>query len=118
MLPASLVLGIGGGYLALLFVIAFIVDRRSRQGPMRWMHSPVIYTLSISVYCTSWTFYGAVGSAARNGLGCAGSRVVLELDRGLDVGVQAARDGAASRDSFHRAALGVGQGRGKPDAHR
>ena len=28
----------------------------------------VIYTLSISVYCTSWTFYGAVGSAARNGL--------------------------------------------------
>ena len=28
----------------------------------------MIYTLSISVYCTSWTFYGAVGSAARNGL--------------------------------------------------
>src|SRR5262249_35816968 len=30
--------------------------------------SPVIYTLSISVYCTSWTYYGAVGSAARSGL--------------------------------------------------
>ena len=32
------------------------------------LQSPVVYTLSISVYCTSWTFYGAVGSAARNGL--------------------------------------------------
>jgi Na+/proline symporter len=32
------------------------------------MRSPVIYTLSISVYCTAWTFYGAVGSAARSGL--------------------------------------------------
>ncbi|WP_425403656.1 ATP-binding protein [Hwanghaeella sp.] len=56
------------GYVALLFAVAFIVDRRTRTGPMRWLHSPVVYTLSISVYCTSWTFYGAVGSAARNGL--------------------------------------------------
>jgi len=33
-----------------------------------WLRSPLVYTLSISVYCTAWTFYGAVGSAARNGL--------------------------------------------------
>ena len=32
------------------------------------LRSPVVYTLSLSVYCTAWTFYGAVGSAARNGL--------------------------------------------------
>ncbi len=32
------------------------------------MRSPLVYTLSISVYATAWTFYGAVGSAARNGL--------------------------------------------------
>ncbi|MEM7254552.1 MAG: sensor histidine kinase [Pseudomonadota bacterium] len=56
------------GYVALLFAIAFYVDRRARQGAVRWLHSPLIYTFSISVYCTSWTFYGAVGSAARNGL--------------------------------------------------
>ena len=68
MLSVDILLTVCLGYVALLFVIAFIVDRRSRQGPMRWLHSPVIYTLSISVYCTSWTFYGAVGSAARNGL--------------------------------------------------
>ena len=68
MLSVDVLLAVCLGYVVLLFVIAFIVDRRSRQGPMRWLHSPVIYTLSISVYCTSWTFYGAVGSAARNGL--------------------------------------------------
>lgn len=68
MLSVDVLLAVCLGYVALLFIIAFIVDRRTRQGPMRWLHSPVIYTLSISVYCTSWTFYGAVGSAARNGL--------------------------------------------------
>ena len=68
MLSVDIILGVCLGYVVLLFAIAFIVDRRSRQGPMQWLHSPVIYTLSISVYCTSWTFYGAVGSAARNGL--------------------------------------------------
>ena len=53
------------GYAVLLFLVAFIGDRSTRSG---WLRSPVVYTLSISVYCTSWTFYGAVGSAARNGL--------------------------------------------------
>ncbi len=68
MLSVNLLLVVCLGYVALLFAIAFIVDRRTRQRPISWLHSPVIYTLSISVYCTSWTFYGAVGSAARNGL--------------------------------------------------
>jgi Na+/proline symporter/nitrogen-specific signal transduction histidine kinase len=68
MLSVDVLLAVCLGYVALLFAIAFVVDRRTRRGPMRWLHSPVIYTLSISVYCTSWTFYGAVGSAARNGL--------------------------------------------------
>ncbi len=68
MLSANLLLAICLGYVAVLFTIAFIVDRRTRRGRIGWLHSPVIYTLSISVYCTSWTFYGAVGSAARNGL--------------------------------------------------
>lgn len=55
-------------YVALLFAVAFAVDLRTRKRPIEWLHSPIIYTLSISVYCTSWTFYGAVGYAARNGL--------------------------------------------------
>ncbi|MEO1492999.1 MAG: sensor histidine kinase [Pseudomonadota bacterium] len=68
MLSVDIVLAAALGYVLLLFGIAFFVDQRTRAGRMRWLHSPVIYTLSISVYCTSWTFYGAVGSAARNGL--------------------------------------------------
>ncbi|MQX36509.1 sodium:solute symporter [Roseospira navarrensis] len=55
-------------YVALLFALAWIVDRRAAQNRMRWLRSPIVYTLSISVYCTSWTFYGAVGSAVRGGL--------------------------------------------------
>jgi len=55
------------GYALLLFAIAFWAERRAKAGRIGWLRSPFIYTLSISVYCTGWTFYGAVGSAARNG---------------------------------------------------
>ena len=68
MLSVNILLAACLAYVALLFGVAFIVDRRTRTRPIGWLHSPLIYTLSISVYCTSWTFYGAVGSAARNGL--------------------------------------------------
>ena len=68
MLSVNTVLAVCLGYVALLFAVAFIVDRRTRTRRLGWLNSPVVYTLSISIYCTSWTFYGAVGSAARNGL--------------------------------------------------
>jgi len=68
MLSANIVLVTALCYVAMLFLIAFVSDVRARSGKVDLAHSPVIYTLSISVYCTSWTFYGAVGSAARNGL--------------------------------------------------
>ncbi|MCZ2438592.1 MAG: sodium:solute symporter, partial [Burkholderiales bacterium] len=68
MLSANLVLVTALLYVALLFAVAFFGDRRARSGRLGWLQSPVVYTLSISVYCTSWTFYGAVGSAARSGL--------------------------------------------------
>ncbi len=55
-------------YIAFLFAVAFWAERRARRGQLGWLKSPLVYTLSISVYCTAWTFYGAVGSAARNGL--------------------------------------------------
>jgi Na+/proline symporter/nitrogen-specific signal transduction histidine kinase len=66
--PANLVLVICLGYVALLFGVAYWGDRRARSGNYGWLRSPLVYTLSISVYCSSWTFYGAVGSAARGGL--------------------------------------------------
>lgn len=55
-------------YVALLFLIAFFADRRAAEGKLGWLRSPIVYTLSLSVYCTAWTFYGAVGYAARSGL--------------------------------------------------
>ncbi|RKF16642.1 sodium:solute symporter [Roseovarius spongiae] len=55
-------------YAMLLFAVAFAADRAARKGRGAWLSSPLIYTLSLSIYCTGWTFYGAVGFAARSGL--------------------------------------------------
>ncbi|HET9068488.1 MAG TPA: sodium:solute symporter, partial [Amaricoccus sp.] len=55
-------------YVAALFGLAWFVDRRAARGGARWVGSPVVYTLSLSIYCSAWTFYGAVGSAARTGV--------------------------------------------------
>jgi Na+/proline symporter/nitrogen-specific signal transduction histidine kinase len=55
-------------YVAFLFLIAFAVEKRAERNRLGWLRSSVVYTLSLSVYCTAWTFYGAVGYAARSGL--------------------------------------------------
>ncbi len=55
-------------YASLLFLIAFGADRAALRGRTAWLRSPLVYTLSLSIYCTAWTFYGAVGFAARSGL--------------------------------------------------
>ncbi|MEO5339285.1 MAG: sensor histidine kinase [Magnetococcus sp. MYC-9] len=55
------------GYLGLLFAVAYYADRRAAQG-RSLINNPTIYTLSIAVYCTSWTYYGSVGRAAVNGV--------------------------------------------------
>ena len=67
-LTADLVIATAVAYVGLLFLVAFLGDRHTRNRAGGFLRSPFVYTLSISVYCTSWTFYGAVGSAARNGL--------------------------------------------------
>jgi Na+/proline symporter/signal transduction histidine kinase len=56
------------GYVALLFIVAFAADRLAATGRATFLRSPLVYTLSLSIYCTAWTFYGAVGYAARSGL--------------------------------------------------
>ncbi|CUH67015.1 Sensor protein kinase WalK [Thalassovita gelatinovora] len=55
-------------YVALLFLVAFMAERAALRGRATWLRSPLVYTLSLSIYCTAWTFYGAVGNAARSGL--------------------------------------------------
>lgn len=68
MLSTGLIVSVASLYLGGLFLLAFVSDRRAKRGAAGFINSPVVYTLSLAVYCTSWTFYGAVGSAARTGL--------------------------------------------------
>lgn len=60
-------LAVGFSYLGILFLVAAWGDKRSSQG-RSIINSPLVYTLSIAVYCTAWTFYGSVGRAAETGL--------------------------------------------------
>lgn len=50
-----------------LFAIATLVEARSTtlRRSQRLRH--FAYTMALGVYCSSWTFYGAVGSAVRDG---------------------------------------------------
>jgi Na+/proline symporter/signal transduction histidine kinase/CheY-like chemotaxis protein len=50
-------------YSALLFVVAWQAERQ-RQWLQRWR--PLVYSLALAVYCSSWTFFGAVGQATAN----------------------------------------------------
>lgn len=61
-LSSGLIAAVALAYMAIMFAIAFYGDRRSKPLPPRvraW-----VYSLSLAVYCTSWTFFGAVGQAA------------------------------------------------------
>jgi len=66
MLPGWALFVISAAYVALLFAVAYWGDRRVSRGqaPTR---KPWIYSLALGVYCTSWTFYGAVGRAVESG---------------------------------------------------
>lgn len=51
-------------YVGVLFFIAWWADRRGHRRPVV---QAFIYSLSLAVYCSSWTFFGAVGKAAQSG---------------------------------------------------
>lgn len=68
MVSSWILLLVSIGYAALLFGVAWWGDRRPMYPDRPWLR-PVVYSLALAVYCSSWTFYGAVGSAVRNGLG-------------------------------------------------
>ncbi|NND89251.1 MAG: histidine kinase [Granulosicoccus sp.] len=61
----ALLFAVALSYLALLFVIAWTAD--SGWLPDRLVHSPLVFSLSLGVYATSWTYYGSVGLADRSG---------------------------------------------------
>src|SRR5712675_3167350 len=68
MLETWVVIFTSFAYLGLLFAIAYYADQRADAG-RSVIASPYIYSLSLAVYATAWTFYGSVGRAAENGVG-------------------------------------------------
>ncbi len=66
MLHGWVVIAVALFYIGLLFLVASYGDRIRRfggDGRTRLL----IYPLSLAIYCTSWTFFGSVGSASRTG---------------------------------------------------
>ena len=67
MLSPTLVIGASFAYLLLLFGVATLADRRAGQG-RSLIGNAWVYSLSMGVYCTAWTYFGSVGRAASSGL--------------------------------------------------
>jgi Na+/proline symporter/signal transduction histidine kinase len=54
-------------YMGFLFLTALWVERKSAAGKSL-VNNALVYSLSLAVYCTGWTYYGSVGLAATSGL--------------------------------------------------
>src|SRR5262245_1643262 len=65
MLQGWVVIVVALGYIGLLFLVASYGDLRLRERANR--RQLLIYPLSLAIYCTSWTFFGSIGLAARTG---------------------------------------------------
>lgn len=52
-------------YLALLFFVAHWAEKKAN---IKWTNNPYIYSLSLAVYCSAWTYYGSIGVAANSGI--------------------------------------------------
>lgn len=68
MVPGWLIFLAAFGYILLLFAVASYGDRRSRRFGVAEGGRPVVYALSLAIYCTSWTYFGGVGLASQRGL--------------------------------------------------
>ena len=67
MLSPSLVILTALAYLGLLFGVAFVAERRAAIG-RSLVGNAWVYTLSLAVYCSAWTYFGSVGRAASGGV--------------------------------------------------
>ncbi|MGE0085381.1 MAG: PAS domain S-box protein [Desulfococcaceae bacterium] len=67
MFDASTVIAVFCLYMGGLFCIARWAEKKSAKG-FNPANSAAVYSLTLAVYCTSWTFYGSVGSAAESGM--------------------------------------------------
>lgn len=72
MLPGSVIFAVALAYLLLLFAVASYGDRMAKRSGRSTKGRPLVYALSLAIYCTSWTYFGGVGLATTNGLEFAG----------------------------------------------
>ncbi|MCF6369468.1 PAS domain-containing hybrid sensor histidine kinase/response regulator [Rhizobium halophilum] len=68
MLPGWLLFLSAFAYILLLFAVASYGDSRSRRFGVPQGGRPIVYALSLAIYCTSWTYFGGVGLASQRGL--------------------------------------------------
>lgn len=55
-------------YFVLLFILATYAEKRERL-KKSIVNNPIIYALSLAVYCTAWTYFGSIGRASTTGYG-------------------------------------------------
>ncbi|MCV9962632.1 hybrid sensor histidine kinase/response regulator [Pararhizobium sp. BT-229] len=86
MLSGSIIFFAAFAYLLLLFAVASYGDRKARNAPAG-KGRPLVYALSLAIYCTSWTYFGGVGLAAERGLEFTGIYIgpILMFTIGLPV---------------------------------
>lgn len=61
------VLLISIGYMGILFLVAVVSNKLFKKN-RKIIYNPLVYALSLGVYCTDWTYYGSVGRASTNGI--------------------------------------------------
>ncbi len=54
-------------YLFLLFIIAYYSEKIYKSFP-GFLNNSYVYTLTLAVYCTSWTYYGSIGRFSSHGI--------------------------------------------------
>ncbi|MGC9061216.1 SpoIIE family protein phosphatase [Calditerrivibrio sp.] len=54
-------------YIFLLFIVAMLSGYFSSKR-RNIIYNPYVYSLTLGVYCTAWTYYGSVGRASTNGI--------------------------------------------------
>lgn len=54
-------------YVGLLFIVALLSSRLFKKD-RRYIYNPIVYSLTLGVYCTAWTYYGSVGRATMSGI--------------------------------------------------
>jgi len=115
-MPVWLIVLAAGLYVAGLFAVAWRGDRHARGTDAA--PNPFVYALALSVYCTSWTYFGAVGTAASSGWDYlpiyAGPVIVFVFLPGIlkRIGEVAHRESISSLADFLSARYGKSRGVG------